>query len=355
MRFALYSYNYAPEPTGIAVYNTALCTWLARHGWSVSVHTGVPFYPHWRVPEDYRAGGDELLDGVRVERVRQYVPPEPSARGRILLDASWLLLTALRSLRARSRPQVIMVIAPPFLSGVLAAWLRWRWRCPIIYHVQDLQVDAALDLGLLPRRLARLLLASERWVLARMDLVSTISTAMRRRLAAKGPTRRPIALLPNWVTPERLVLPEGANRYRAEWGLPESAILVAYSGSIGRKQGLESLLEACALLRDHPHLHWLIAGAGPVLDALKEQAARLNLPRLRFVPLAPSERLAEFLGAADLHCILQRAEAADLVLPSKLLNVMCVGRPVVATALPGTELSALIGLAQCGIEIRNFF
>jgi len=186
-RLAILSYNYAPEPTGIPFYNTGMATWFAAHGWSVIMHAGLPHYPWWRVPEnyahrDYRAGrGDELMDGVEVQRVRHFVPSSPvSGRARMRLDASYLWHTFLRSFRQRSRPDVLLVIAPPFLAGLLALFLRWRYRVPVCWHVQDLQVDAALDLGMLPRRLGGVLLWLERFILARVDLVTTVSDAMRR-------------------------------------------------------------------------------------------------------------------------------------------------------------------------------
>ncbi len=207
LRLSIYSYNYAPEPTGIPFYNTGMATWLhQRRGWAVTMHTGLPHYPWWRVPDayrdrDYRGGrGDEVIDGVVVERVRHYVPSPPvGGRARMRLDASWLLATARRSLGARRRPHAIVVVAPPFLGGLLGWLLGLRFRAPVVYHVQDLQVDAALELKMIPQRLAGLLLGVERFILERMDLVTTVSRAMRARLQAKAATRRPVALFPNWA------------------------------------------------------------------------------------------------------------------------------------------------------------
>lgn len=354
MRLSLYSYNYAPEPTGIPYYNTEMCAWLARRlGWLVTVHTGIPHYPWWRVPEayakrDYRHGrGDEVIDAVMVERVRHYVPTAPlSGLKRMRLDASWLWRTFLRTLRARRRPHAIVLIAPPFLSGALGLWLQLRFRVPVVYHVQDLQVDAAIELGMLPPWLSGIMLWIERRLIARMDLITTISLGMRRRLVEKLSAKRSVALFPNWADVSAIRPHQGANRFRREWGVADHEVVVLYSGNLGRKQGVEVLLNAMARL---PQPAWLvIAGEGAERAEMETTAKALHLQRVRFLPLAPKELLAEFLSAADLHCIPQRRAAAGLVMPSKLLNIMAVGRPVVVTADPGTDLAEAVMAAGCG-------
>ncbi|MBA3938754.1 MAG: WcaI family glycosyltransferase [Planctomycetes bacterium] len=355
LRLSIYSYNYAPEPTGIPFYNTGMATWLHRHrGWRVTMHTGLPHYPWWRVPDDYRdrdyrgGRGDEVIDGVVVERVRHFVPTAPvGGRARMRLDASWLFATARRSLGARRRPHALVVVAPPFLGGLLGWLLALRFRVPVVYHVQDLQVDAALELKMIPQRLGGLLLGIERFILERMDLVTTVSRAMRARLQAKAVTRRPVALFPNWADTAAIAPWAGPNPYRREWGVRDDEVVVMYSGNLGKKQGVELLLEAVTRMRVPVRL--VVAGEGVERAELAAKAQALGLTTLLFLPLAPAARLAEFLSAADLHCIPQRRAAAGLVMPSKLLNIMAVARPVVVTADPGTDLAAEVERSGCGV------
>lgn len=357
VRLSLYSYNYAPEPTGIPYYNTQACTWLAqRLGWQVTVHTGIPHYPRWRVPDshasrDFRHGrGDETIAGVRVERVPHFIPAPPvGGFQRIRLDASWLLATAWRSLGQRRRPHALVMIAPPFLSGLLGLWLRCRFRVPVFYHVQDLQVDAALDLGMLPPRLGDLLHWCDRFILRRMDVVSTVSQGMRRRLRAKAGRDRPVVLWPNWADVVAMGEQPRDNEWRRRWCPDPDHLLVLYSGNLGRKQGLEVVLAAAALLRSDARLRFVIVGDGAERLTLEDEARRLGCTNVVFADLVPQEHLPALLSAADLHLIPQRREAADRVMPSKLLNIMACARPVVVTAMPRTELARVVQQADCGV------
>jgi colanic acid biosynthesis glycosyl transferase WcaI len=250
------------------------------------------------------------------------------------------------------RPNVIIAVAPPFLIGFLAimAKIRFGQRIPIIYHVQDLQVDAAIDLRMLPRWLTKPLLLLERLQLRLVDQVTTVSNGMLQRLRSKGPTKRSIKLWKNWadcsaIQPQA----DGATaEYRNLLNLLDNDCLVLYSGNLGKKQGLDDLLDAIDRLRECEKLHWVIAGQGAERQHLEEKAKELNLPRLTFMDLQPLEKLPAFLCAADIHVIPQKAVAADLVMPSKLLNILAVARPVIACAAPGTELHTVISEAQCG-------
>ncbi len=356
MRLWLVSHNYFPEPTGIPYYNTSLAEWFAANGWDVEVLTGIPHYPWWSVPDayakrDYRQGrGDEQINGVFVRRVRHFVPPAPaSGRGRLRLDASYLGRWALRVGSLPYRPDVVLGVSPPFLMAGLLAWMRLYLRVPVVCHIQDLQVDAALDLGLLPSWTGPGLRLVERLVLRHADLVTTCGKGMLRRVSAKSQLRRPPRHWPNWTDCSEMRPWNGDNPERnlLDRGHP-GCVLGLYSGSLGRKQGLETLVEATRRMRN-PSWRTVIVGSGGERAGLERLSA--DVGNLELQDLRPAHRLRAMLAAADVHIIPQRREMADLALPSKLLNILAVGRPVVATADPGTELHGLITAAGCGLVV----
>jgi colanic acid biosynthesis glycosyl transferase WcaI len=112
------------------------------------------------------------------------------------------------------------------------------------------------------------------------------------------------------------------------------------------KQGLEVLADLAARLEaEQAKVTVILCGQGPLRAVLEAGCAERR--NVRFLDLQPSERLPELLATADIHLLPQRAEAADLVLPSKLTGMLASGRPVVAMASPGTGLATEV--EGCGI------
>jgi colanic acid biosynthesis glycosyl transferase WcaI len=220
-------------------------------------------------------------------------------------------------------------------------------------HIQDFELDAAFELGLLKGRLLRNV--AERWertTLRGFERVSTISAGMRRHAIAKGVATQKAVLLPNWVDLEAVSAQteeqRAANPYRRELEISADQRVLLYSGSMNTKQGLEVLVEAIKRLADVPDLLWLLAGEGP--SKVELAAATAGMANVRMLPLQPAERLNDWLNLADVHLLPQKAGAADLVLPSKLLGILASGRPLVASSPVGSELGELAELAGLRVE-----
>jgi colanic acid biosynthesis glycosyl transferase WcaI len=249
------------------------------------------------------------------------------------------------AVRRRARPDVVICIAPALLS-VPVAWLAARLSGALLWiHVQDFEVEAAFATGLVSEggKAARAARWFENRMLALADRVSTISPQMCARLVAKGIDSGRVVELRNWANAPPPDPHQGAS-YRREWGLGDRKVAL-YSGNIGNKQGIEIVVEAARTLQDRRDLHFVICGEGPNRAHLMNLAAGLD--NISFRDLQPAGRVGELLALANVHLLPQIAGAADLVLPSKLANMLYSGRPVVATALPGTGLHAEV--EGCGI------
>jgi len=71
---------------------------------------------------------------------------------------------------------------------------------------------------------------------------------------------------------------------------------------------------------------------------------------MRYIPIQPLSKLNELLNLADIHLLPQRSDAEDLVMPSKLTNMMASGKPVVATARVGTQVEKIV--RECGVVVN---
>lgn len=345
MKILLYGLNFAPEPTGIGKYSGEMAAWLAAAGHEVRVIAAPPYYPAWRVDKPYASwrSVSESWAGVRIWRTPLWVPRRPSGAKRLLHLASFALL----SLPALARqllwqPDAVVVIAPA-LACAPGGWLAARLcGAKAWLHVQDFEVDAAFRMGLLKgRRVQQAVALFEHWVLRRFDRVSTISGRMLMLLRAKRVDDRRAVLFPNWVDTEAIAPLTAPSRYRAELGLPDDAVVALYSGSMVGKQGLELLPAAARVLQQRlPKLFFVLCGEGVFRPSLERDTA--GLPNVRMLPLQPTARLGELLGMADIHLLTQTADAADLVMPSKLTGMLASGGAVLATAQPGTELAHVL-------------
>ncbi|PLP97072.1 glycosyltransferase WbuB [Cupriavidus pauculus] len=347
MKILMYGLNYAPELTGIGKYMAEQADWLAAQGHEIRVIAAPPYYPAWRIGPGYSAWRyqRERMGAVDVWRAPLWVPARPGGLKRLLHLASFAI-GSLPSLLAQRgwKPDVVFVVEPPLMCAP-AALLFSRWCGSRTWlHVQDYEVDAAFALGLLKRPWLRALATRfERALLRRFDRVSTISTAMVALARAKGVPAAKTMLLPNWATLHDTTAADG-RAFRQELGIAPDAVVALYSGNMGAKQGLELLTDAATRLGDHPGLHFVFCGEGSGQAALASACA--ELPQVSLLPLQPSARFASLLDAADIHLLPQHAGAADLVMPSKLTGMLASGRPVVATALPGSSLAEVV--SQCG-------
>ena len=350
MRILLYGLNYAPELTGIGKYSGELGAWLAGRGHEVRVITAPPYYPAWRVDEAYRATSYRIEHAPgqpTVIRVPLWVPAKPTGLKRMLHLLSFAVASApVVMLQPLWQPDVILNIEPTFFSAPLGWFLARFCGARSWLHVQDFEVDAAFELGLLPAggAISRAAFGLEAWFTRRFDRVSSISRPMLAKLAEKGVPEERRVLFPNWVgSPTTSHDAQGesaaADSLREHLGVADK-VVVMYSGNLGMKQGLEVLAPLARSFSDDARVHFVFCGDGAYRRQLEAEVK--GLANVSLLPLQPAERLSTFLRAADIHLLLQKAGAADLVMPSKLAGMLASGRAVLATADPGTEIAAVV-------------
>jgi colanic acid biosynthesis glycosyl transferase WcaI len=346
--------NYAPEPTGIAPYTTGMAEHLAHHAASVTVLTGVPHYPTWRVPDDCRLlvrrrerGGFALDEESQLvlRRLRHYVPSRQTALTRASYELTFLLNAV--ATRTVPQPDLVVSVTPSLGGAVAAAVLAKRYGAQSLVVVQDLMAKAAGQSGISGGgRVSGATGSLERWALRRADRVAIVSDAFRGTLHDYGIPDERIALVPNWVHIERTDLNRGSARRVLGW--PAAPFTVVHTGNIGLKQDLGNVVAAARLCMADTGVRFVIVGDGSQRAAIQAQAA--GLTNLVFVDPLDAADYPKALAAADVLLVNERPSVGDMSLPSKLTSYLVAGRPVLAAVAEdgatARELSRTDGAGQ---------
>jgi colanic acid biosynthesis glycosyl transferase WcaI len=351
MKILIYSMHFWPEPTGIGKYSGEMAFWLSQQGHEVRVICSPPWYPFWEVQKPYSPTGyhKEEAERVSITRCPQWVPRQPSGLTRVICLGSFAISSFPVALKSVFwRPDVVFAVEPPFFclpGAILAAKLS---RACAWLHVQDFEVDAAVELGIFRFPGLNWLLKKVEALLFRcFDRCSTISDRMLEILKQRSGQPEKCSLFRNWVD-LKVIYPMGSSLpFRRELGIGDQDIVALYSGNIGEKQGLEIAIEAARMLIDNPAMVFVFCGSGAAVHRIRGLAE--GLPNLRWLPVQPAERLNELLNLADIHLLPQKADAADLVMPSKLTGMLASGRPIVATAAAGTQVYEVV--QRCGFVV----
>jgi colanic acid biosynthesis glycosyl transferase WcaI len=332
---------YHPEKIGTAFYTRDFVQAICERGsLSVQVVTGEPYYPQFeRYPGYDEEVGSEIIDGIRVHRIRTYVPRPGSAIARISSELNFLARGRWKLALGRI-PHTKYVVS--FAPGMFPVLLGSALVAPGGRHltiVHDLSSGLARGTRLVPNRAAsRAIERVEGWVLNRSSTLAVLSPQMSGVMRALG-VSRPIEVIPLWVR-DILARREPAPRP----GLPT----VMYSGNLGRKQGVFRLLALARRLNETmPEARVIVRGQGSMERPLRAEVK--GLPNLEFYGLVADEDLASSLGGGRVHLMLQDPDSANFSVPSKVFSTLAAGRPIVATARPGTPVHDLSRLCRAVI------
>lgn len=343
MKILVYSMNFWPEPTSTGKYSGEMVTWLSHQGHQVRVIAAPPYYPEWKVADGYSSFRyvQEDFGSVDVRRCPAWIPAQPNGLKRVLCMLLFGLTSCWEAAKSLFwRPDVVIVVEPPISCAPVAWFFARCCRARAWLHVQDFEVDAALQLGMLKLGwLQKLALTIDRFVTRRFDRVSTISDRMMEKLIDKRGQEAGSVLFPNWVDCDQ-VYPIERSSFRDSLKLSDRQKVALYAGNIGAKQGLEILIDVARMLQDRQDLKFVICGHGAAYQQIRQLDD--GLPNVIWLPVQPMELLNDLLGLADVHLLPQKAGAADLVMPSKLTGMLASGRPVLATADAGTQVSDIV-------------
>ena len=331
MRIQLWSYNYDPEPSGIAPLSGVWARAMAARGHEIEVVAAHPHYPQpqWgRRLRPYR----EVREGIRVLRLPLWIG-RGSALQRVRQDASFAAVLALVAPTLRT-PDAIVAVSPCF-PGLLPAMANARARrTPWVLWLQDILPDAATTTGILDD--GRIVRAARRLEFAAYRSASrivVISDSFKENLLGKGVPEA--KLVRSYNPASRPIL----SAMRDPAGIEPNVVLTM--GNIGRSQNLVKVVrsfEDSQALSDL-NARLVLAGDGEAGDEVR---AAIRTARVRVTGVLTTEPLERELQRAAVAVVSQGYQGSDVNVPSKLMNFMAYGIPTVASVRADSEVARII-------------
>lgn len=350
MKFLIFSQHFPPETMATGRRACDLAESLASRGHDVTVITGLPNHPSSQGrPFCCKAAHDEhSCKGHRILRVPVFRSADARTLKRFLTYATFMLSAAGCGIR-QQRPDAILAVSP-LPTGLAAMLAHWWHRAPLIFDLQDIWPDAAIAVGMMQATwLLRLLRHIEHFFYQRCAQIVGISEGFKHYLKDLGLPPERVKVIQNGVDSQKFLGAPPDKHLRQSQSLA-GKFVVGYIGNLGLAQGLDTLIDAAARLRDHP-VSFLLVGEGVDKQRLvaSVQARRLN--NVHFLDGVPSQEVPPILAACDaLLVMLRDVPVLKATIPSKTYEYMAAGKPILCAA--EGEAASLVREARCGLVVR---
>lgn len=350
LRITILGLNYGPEPTGIAPYTTGLAEGLTAAGHEVRVLTGYPHYPEWRVRQGYTGWSrSEVLNGVRLLRLRHFVPAAPKRLDRLLMEVTF----GVRLLCSNwGKPDVVLLASPALISTAMAMLrLKLGLHPPrTVVWVQDIYSAGLVETGAARGWAATLIQKLESSTLNHADGVVAIHERFKHYLTSRlALDEKAVRVIRNW-THLASAGPVNREAVRRSFGWTPDEIVVLHCGNIGAKQGLENVVEAAKIgaARNSP-VRFVLMGDGNQRTLLEASSA--GIENLTFVDPVPAEDFQAVMAAADILLVNERPGITEMAVPSKLTSYFSTGNPVIAATDAGSVTASEIRASGAGVRV----
>jgi colanic acid biosynthesis glycosyl transferase WcaI len=351
LRLVVVTPHFVPDvaPTGEVV--TRIVHELSAQGHTIEVITSLPWYRDHRIEPGYEGKlvRYEDVPWGRIVRVNPF--PTPDKRNIARRAASFAGFSIASSVLGSRGENVdgVLALSPPLTLG-LAGWrIARRRNAPLVFNVQDVYPDVAIELGVLTNRgLVSAARRLERLCYARADAVTVLSDDLKDNISARLDDPTKVRVIPNFVDTEWITPAAHENSYRQQHGL-SGKFVVMYAGNVGLSQSLDLVLDSAAALAHERDIVFVINGGGAGRANLEQRAKGMG--NVVFIDMQPSERLPDVIAAADLHLVPLKRGLARSSVPSKTYSILAAGRPLVASVDSGSEVARVVERAGAGLAV----
>ncbi|PKP61698.1 hypothetical protein CVT91_02205 [Candidatus Atribacteria bacterium HGW-Atribacteria-1] len=360
-KILIISEPFYPQVAAIGQLLTDLSEDLINAGYKVKVITGNPnniFVKNNTIPRK------EKYKGIEIIRLKNTTFSKYRMAGRVLNYLTFHFLVFSRVLFCE-RPDLVFVLStPPFISfsGLMLKILK---KSKVIYNVQDLFPDLAVELGKLNNKLfIGFLKKLSVLIVRKVDKVVVVGEYMekkiREELLKETSENNHIITIHNWADGDKIKVLRGDiedNFLRKKWGL-EGKFVVLYSGNIGYLHEFDTIISAADFLAKEglEEIVFVFVGEGIKKNYIEEKTREKGLSNIVFFPYQPREMLTYSLGLANVSLVTLEKGFEGMVVPSKIYGILASGRPVIAVVGGESEIVEIIRKGKCGkiVKIRDY-
>jgi glycosyltransferase involved in cell wall biosynthesis len=351
MKILIITQFFPPEPGRLLL---EAAQWMRDAGHQVAVLTGFPNYPMGRLYPGYkmRLWQRETLEGIPVIRMPLYPEHSRSAWRRALNYTSFAISAAILGPWLVPEFDVIHFYHPP-LTSAFPAWLLGRvFRKPVTCEIQDMWPETLAATGMCTRPwVLKTVGKIAKAVYGEVKAIRVISPGFGENLVRKGVPREKIRVISNWVNTDFYSPRTPDEELAKKLGLANH-FNVMFAGTIGLAQGLETVLNAAALLADLDTVQFVLVGDGADSDRLQKLALQRGLSNVKFLGRYPGERMPALYALADVLMLhLNDDELFRITIPHKLFTYLASGKPILA-ALEG-DAGDVVTSAEAGLVCRS--
>ena len=225
---------------------------------------------------------------------------------------------------------VILYSAPT--NGVQTILTAKRLRIPVVFRSIDVLHKLVVKPLAIPTRVA------EGWVYRHVDKILTITPALSRYVIKLGANPDRVGILPLGIdtNPVPDALSDKSEGLWGKTGINHHTIV--FAGTIPHFSGLPGLISRMPeLVARIPSLRLLIVGDGVQRPRLEQMIRELGLgEQVKITGMVPHEDVPKWISQADIGVLTFPASGATRdIFPTKVLQYMAAGKPVVANPLPG--------------------
>lgn len=251
----------------------------------------------------------------------------------------------------REPADVVFATTTPLTAGIPGVFARWLKRKPFVFEVRDLWPELPKAMGVISNPVVLWLMSLLEWTSYRSaDRLVGLSPGIVDGIAARGVNRSKIAMVPNGCDLELFGAPLEA--WRPD-GVRDDQLLAIFTGTHGNANGLDSILNAAAVLKERGRddIRIALVGQGREKPKLVAEAGERGLDNVLFLDPVPKTKLTGLMAGADLGLQVLRNVPAFYfgTSPNKFFDYISAGLPVLNN-YPGW-LAGLIGDCDCGFAV----